>query len=216
MGMACCCGCSVVQSCPTLCDPMDCSTPGLSVPHHLLKFAQGHVHCIGDAILPSHPLMPSSPLPSIFPSIRDFSNESAVCLRGPKYINLSISPSNEYSGLVSLKIDFFELFAVHFPNHSLKASILWCSAFFIVQLPQPYIFTWKTIALTKWTFVGKVMSLFFNTLSRFVIVFLPRSKRLLVSWLQWPSVMILEPKKRKSITTSTFHLPLCCYFDSLL
>ena len=155
-------------------------------------------------------------LPSIFSSIRDFSNESAVCLRGPKYINLSISPSNEYSELVSLKIDFFELFAVHFPNHSLKASILWCSAFFIVQLPQPYIFTWKTIALTKWTFVGRVMSLFFNTLSRFVIVFLPRSKRLLVSWLQWPSVMILEPKKRKSITTSTFHLPLCCYFDSLL
>ena len=109
-----CCCCSVTQSCPTLCDPMECSTPGLPVPHHLLKFAQFHVHCIGDAIQPFHPLMPSSPSPSIFSSIRDFSNESALCIRWPKYgkFSFSISPSNEYSGLISLKINWFDVLAV--------------------------------------------------------------------------------------------------------
>ena len=143
-----CCCCSVAQSCPTLCDSMDCSMPGLPVPHHLLEFAQVHVHCIG-----IHPLL----LPSIFPSIRGFSNESAVCIRWPKYcsFSFSISPSNEYSGLISLETDWFDLLAVQgtfrslLPHHSSKASILWHSAFLMVQLSQPYVTTGKIIALTN-------------------------------------------------------------------
>ena len=148
-----CCCCSVTQSYLTLCDPMDCSTPGLPVPHHLPKFAQVHVHCIGDAIQPSQPLMPSS-LASIFPSIRDLSNESAVHIRWPKYcsFNFSISLCNEYSGLISLKIDWFDLLAVQgtlrslLQHHSSKASVFQCSAFFTVQLSQSYMTTGKTIA----------------------------------------------------------------------
>ena len=167
---------------------MDCSTPGLSVRHHLPKFAQVHVHCIGDAIQPSQPLMPSS-LASIFPSIRDLSNESAVHIRWPKYcsFNFSISLCNEYSGLISLKIDWFDLLAVQgtlrslLQHHSSKASVFQCSAFFTVQLSQSYMTTGKTITLTIWIFVGSVMSLRFNTPSRFVIAFLPRSKHLLIS-----------------------------------
>ena len=116
MGMACCCGCSVVQSCPALCDPTDSSTPGLSVPHHLLKFAQVHGHCISDSILPSHPLMPSSPS-SLNLSQHQGLFQWVSCLpQRTKIRNSSISPSNEYSGLISLKIDFFDLFAVHFPT----------------------------------------------------------------------------------------------------
>ena len=191
---------------------MDCGTPGLLIPHHLPEFAQVHVHCTGDAIQPSHPLMLSPPLPSIFSSIRDFSNESAVCIRWPKYwsFNFNISPSNEYSRLISYKTDWFDLLGVQgtlrslLQHHSLKASILWCSALFTVQLSQPYVTTGKTIALTIWTFVDGVMSLPFNILSRFVIAFLPRSNRLLISWLQSPSTVILEPKKRKSVNASTF------------
>ena len=156
-------------------------------------------------------------LPSVFPSIRDFSNESAVCIIWPKYwsFSFSINLSSEYSGLISLKIDWFSLFAVQgtyrtlLQHHSLKASILWHSAFFTVQLSQPYMTTRKTIALTIQTYVGKVMSLPVNTLSRFVIAFLPRSKHLLISWLQSPSSVILEPKKRKSVTTSTFSPSIC-------
>ena len=131
-------------------------------------------------------------LPSIFTSIRVFSSESALRIRWPKYwsFSLSISPSNEYSGLVSFRIDYFDLLAVQrtlrslLQHHSSKASILRRSAFFMVQLSHPYMTTGKTIALTRWTSVGKVMSLFFNMLSRFVIAFLPRSKHLLISWLQ--------------------------------
>ena len=145
-----------------------------------------------------HPLLL---LPSIFPSIRAFSSELALLIRWPKYRSFSISPSNEYSGLISFRIDWFDLFAVQgtlknlLQHHSSKELILPCSAFFIAQLSHPYLTTGKTIALTIWTFVGKVMSLLFNTLSRFVIVFLLRSKHLFILWLQSPSAVILEPKK---------------------
>ena len=140
-------------------------------------------------------------LPSIFPSIRVFSNESALCMGWPKYwsFSFSISPSNEYPGLISFRMDWLDLLAVQGTLKSLlqhlgsKASILWCSAFLTVQLSHPYMTTGKTIALTRWTFVDKVISLLFNMLSRLIITFLPRSKRLLISWLQSPSAVILEP-----------------------
>ena len=142
-------------------------------------------------------------LPSIFPNIRVFSSESALHIRWPKdwSFSFSISPSNEYSGLIFSRIDWLELFAVQetpkslLQRHSSKASILQCSTFFMVQLSHLYMSTGKTIALTRWTFVGIVMSLFFNMLLRFVMAFLPRSKHLLISWLQSPSTVILEPKK---------------------
>ena len=142
-------------------------------------------------------------LPSIFPSIRIFTNESALCIRCPKYWSFSfnISPSNEHSGLISFRMDWFDLHAIQgtlkslLQHYSSKTSILQHSAFFIVQLSHPYMTTDKTIALTRWTFVGKVMSLLFNMLSRMVITYLPRSKRLLIWWLQSPSAMILEPRK---------------------
>ena len=159
--------------------------------------------------MPSNHLILCRPLlhlPSIFPSIRVFSNESALHIRWPKYwsFSFSISPSNEYSGLISFRIDWFELLAVQGPlkillqHHSSKASILHCSTFFIVQLSHPYMTTWKIIALTRWPSVGKLMALLFNMLSRLVITFLPRSKRLLISWQQSPSAVILEPKEIKS------------------
>ena len=149
-------------------------------------------------------------LPSIFPSIKGFFNESVLRIRWPKYwtFNFSIRPSNEYSGLISFRMDWLDLLAVQgalkslLQCHSSKASILQRSAFFIVQLSQPYMTTGKTIAFTRQTFVSKVMSLFFNMLSRLVIAFLPRSKHLLISWLQSPSAVILEPPKIKSVTAS--------------
>ena len=149
-------------------------------------------------------------LPSIFPSIRVFSNESALCIRWPKYwsFSFSINPSNEHPGLISFRRDWLDLLAVQgtlkslLQHHSSKASILQHSAFFIVQLSQPYMTTGKTTALTRRTFVDKVMSLLFNMLSRLVITFLPRSKHLLISWLQSPSTVILEPPKIKSATVS--------------
>ena len=151
-----CCRCSVAQLCPTLCNPMDCSTPGLPGPHCWLEFAEVHVLCISDAIQPSHPLTPLLLLPSIFPSIRDFSSELSVCIRWPNYwgFSFSISPSSEYSWLISLKTDWFDLLAVQgtfrslLQNHSSKALVLWHSAFFMVQFSQPYMTTGKTIALT--------------------------------------------------------------------
>ena len=159
-----------------------------------------------------HPLLLP---PSVFPSIRVFSNESVLPIRWPKYwsFSFSISPSNEYSGLISFRIDRLPLLAVQgtlksLLHHSSKASILWCSAFFIVQLSHPYMSTGKTIPLTRWTFVGKVMSLLFSMLSRLVITFLPKSKCLLISWLQSPSAVILEPKKRKSLTFHFFPIYL--------
>ena len=161
-----------------------------------------------------HPLLL---LPSIFPSIGVFSNESALCMRWPKYWSFSfnISPSNEHPELISFKMDWLDLLAVQgtlkslLQHHSSKAAILWCSAFFTVQLSHPYMTTGKTITLTRWTFVDKVMSLFFNMLSRLVITFLPRSKHLLISWLQSPSVVILEPRKIKSATVFTVSPPIC-------
>ena len=146
-----------------------------------------------------HPLLL---LPSIFPRIRLFSNESALRIRWPKYwsFSFSISPSSEYSGLISFRMDWLDLLAVQgtlksLQHHSSKASILWCSALFMVQHSHPYMTTGKTIALTRWTFVGKVMSLLFNMLSRLVITFLLRSKYFLISWLQSPSAVILDPRK---------------------
>ena len=173
-----------------------------------------------ESVMPSNHLILCHPLlllPSIFPSIRVFSNESALCIRWPKYwsFSFSISPSHEHSGLISFRMDWLDLLAVQgtlkslFQHHSSKPSILQCSAFFIIQLSHPYMTTGKAIALTRWTFLGKVMSLLFNMLSRFVIVFLPKSKCLLISWLESPSGVILEPKKIKSVTASTFFLSIC-------
>ena len=144
-------------------------------------------------------------LPPIPTSIRVFSNESTLCMRWPKYwsFSFSIIPSKEHPGLISFRMDWLDLLAVPgtlkslLQQHSSKASILWCSAFFTVQLSYPYMTTRKTIALTRRTFVGKVMPLLFNVLSRLVITFLPRSKRLLISWLQSPSAVILDPRKKK-------------------
>ena len=180
---------SVVQSYPTLCDPMNRSTPSLPVHYQLPELTQTHVHRDGDAIQPSHPLSPLLLLPSIFPSIRVFSNESVLRIRWPKYWSFSfnISPSDEYSGLISFRMDWLDLLAVQgslmslLQHHSSKAAILPCLAFFMVQLSHPYMTAGKTIALTRWTFVDKVMSLLFNMLSRLVITFLPRSKHLLIS-----------------------------------
>ena len=200
---------SVTQSCLTLCDPMNCSTPGLPVHHQFPKATQTHLHWVGDAIQPSNPLS-TLLLPSIFPSIRVFSNESALRNRWPKYWKLSfnISSSHQYSGLISFRMDWLDLLAVQgtlkslLQHHSSKASILRLSAFFIVQLSHPYMTSGKTIALTRWTFVNKVMSLLFNMLSRLVVTFIPRSKGPLISWLQLPSAVILEPKK---INCHCFH-----------
>ena len=160
------------------------------------------------SVMPSNHLILCRPLlllPSVFPSIRVFSNESALHIRWPKYwsFSFSISLSNEHSGLISFRMHWLGLLAVQgtlknlVQHHSLKESILWCSAFFIVHLTYPYMTTGKTIALTRWNFVGKVMSLLFNMLSRLVTTFLPRSKRLFISWLQSLSAVILEPPKNK-------------------
>ena len=164
-----------------------------------------------ESVMPSNHLILFRPLlhlPSIFPSIRDFSNESALHIRWPKYwsFNFKISLSNEHPGLISFRMDWLDLLAVQetlksiLQHHSSKVSILCNSAFFMVKLSHPYMITGKTIALTRWTSVGKAMSLNFNMLSRFVIAFLRRSKRLLISWLQSPTAVILEPKKIKSVT----------------
>ena len=151
-----------------------------------------------------------------FPSIRAFSNELALCIRWPKDWSFRISPCSEYSGLISFRSDWFDLLVVKgtvknlIQYHSSKASIFWHSAFFIVQLSHPYMTTGKTIALTRWTFVSKVMSLLFNMMSRLVITFLPRSKCLLISWLQLSSSVILEPPKIKYLTVSTV-IPSICH-----
>ena len=201
---------SVTQSCPTLCDPMNCSTPGLPVHHQLSEFTQTLVHRVSDAIQPSHTLSSPSPPSPIPPSIRVFSNESTLHMRWPKYWNFSfsISPFKEHPGLISFRMDCLDILAVRgalkslLQHHSSKASILRWSAFFIVHLSHPYMTNGKTIALTRRTFVHKVMSLLFKMLSSLVITFLTRSKRLLISWLQSPSAVILEPKKMKSNTVS--------------
>ena len=196
---------SSVQSCRTLCDRMECSTPGLPVHHQLLEFTQTHVHWVSHAIQPSHPLSSPSPPALNLSQHQIFSNESVLCIRWRKYwsFSFSISPSNECLGLISFRMDWLDLLAVQgtlkslLQHHSSKASILRHSAFFIVQLSHPYMATGKTIALTRRTFVGKVMSLLLNMLSRLVIAFLPRSKCLLISWLQSPSAVILKPPQNK-------------------
>ena len=178
--------CSVVQSCLTLCDPMDCSMPGfLSITN---SWSSPKLMLI-ESVMPSNHLILCHPLlllPSVFPSIRVFSNESVLHIRWPKYwsFKFSISPSNEYSGLISFRMDWLDLLAVQgtlkslLQHHSLKASVLQHSAFFMVQLSHWYMTTGKTIALTIWTFVDKVISLLFNMLCRLVIAFLRRSKHL--------------------------------------
>ena len=161
-----------------------------------------------------HPLLLLPPIP---PSIRVFSNESTLCIRWPKYwsFSFSINPSKEHPGLISFRMDWLDLLAVQgtikslLQHHSSKASILWHSDFFIVQLSHPYMTTGKTVALTRWTFVGKVVSLLFNMLSRLVITVLPRSKHLLISWLQSQSAVILEPRKIKPPTVSTISPSIC-------
>ena len=205
---------SVVQSCPTLFDAMNHSTPGLPVPHQLPEFT-----CIESEMPSSHLILcrPLLLLPLIPPSIRVFSSESTLHTRWPAYwsFGLSISPSKEHPGLVSFRMDWLDLLAVQgtlkslLQHHRSKASFLWRSAFFTVQLSHPYMTTGKTIALTRRTFVGKVISLLLNMLSRLVITFLPRSKRLIISWLQSPSAVILEPKNIKSDTVSTVSPSIC-------
>ena len=181
---------------------MNRSTPGLPVHHQLLEFTQTHVHRVNGAIQPSHPL--SSPSPRVF------SNESTLHMRWPKYwsLSFSISPSNDHPGLISFRMDWLDPLVVQralkslFQHHSSKASVLQHSAFCMLQLSHLYVNTGKTTALTRWIFVDKVMSPLFNRPSRFMIAFLPRSKRLLISWLQSPSTVILEPKK---IVSHCFH-----------
>ena len=194
---------------------MDCSMPGFTVHHQLPKLSQIHVHWVGDAVLHHlvfcHPLLLLPPIP---PSIRVFSNESVLYIRWPKYWSFSISPSNEYLGMISFRMDWLDLLAVQrilnkslCQHYSSKPSILTHSAFFILQFSHPYMTTGKIIALTRQIFVGKVMSLLFNMFSRLVIAFLTRSKCLLISWLQSPSEVILEPPKRVS---HCFHcFPIC-------
>ena len=188
---------SVAQSCPTLCDPMDCIMPGFPVHQQLPELTQTHVHRSSWWCHPTISSCCSLLLPpSIFPSIRVFPNESVLCIRWTKYwsFSFSISPSNEHSRLMSFRMDWLDLLAVQgtlkslLQHHSSKALILWLSAFFMVQLSHSYRTPGKSISLTRWTFVSKVMSLLFNTLSRLVNAFLSRSKHLLISWLQSPSV----------------------------
>ena len=173
-----------------------------------------------ESVMPSNHLTLCHPLLlllSIFPSIRAFSNESVPRIRWPEYwsFSFSIRPSNDYLGLISFRMDWLGLLAIQetlkslLRHHSSKASILPLSAFFIVQLSRPYMTTGKTIALTRWTFVGKVMSLLYNMLSRLVIAFLSRNKHLLISWLQLPSAVILEPPKIQSDTVSTISPSIC-------
>ena len=205
------CCCSVTKSYPILCKPMNCSTPGFPVLHYVPEFAQTHVHWVSDAIQSSHPLLSPSSLALSLAQHQGLFQELAPHIKWPKYwsFSFSISPSNEYSGLISFRIDWFDLLAIQgtlknlLQHYSSKASILWHPAFFMVQLSHPYMTTSQTVT-TIWTFVSEVMSPLFNMLSRFVIAILPRSKCLLISWLQSPSALILKPKKIKSDTFSIF------------
>ena len=200
---------------------MDCSITCFPVHHQFPEFTQTHVHRVGDAIQPSHPLL--SPFPpafnlsqhqGLFQYVSSLPNWQKYCS-----FSFSISPSNGYSGLISFRVGWLDLLAVQgtlkslLQHHSSKASILQHSAFFTVQLSSAYMTTGKTKALTRWTFVRKLMSLLFNMLSRLVINFLPRSKRLLMSWLQSPSAVILEPKKIKSISVSIGSPSICPCHD---
>ena len=194
---------SVTQSCLTLCDPMNCSTPGLPVHHQLPEFTQTHVHWVGDAIQPSHPLSsPSPPALNLSQHERLFKWVSSLHQVTKDWsFSFNINPSNEHPGLISFRMDWLDLLAVQgalknlLQHHSSKAWILLCSAFFRVQISHSYMITGKTIALTRWTYVGKVMSLLFNMLSRLVITFFPRSKHLLISWLHHHLHWFWSPEK---------------------
>ena len=209
---------SVTQSCLTLCDPMDpqhtrppCPSPTPGVHPDSCPQSQW---CHPNHLILCRPLLL---LLSIFPSIRDFSNKIVLCIRWPKHwsFNFNISPSDEYSGLISFSIDWLDLLAVQgtlkslLQHRSSEASILQCSVFFIVQLSHPYMTTGKTIALTRQIFVGKVTSLLCNMLLRLVIAFFPRSKRVLISWLQSPSAVIWEPHKINSVTVFIVSPSIC-------
>ena len=183
---------------------MDHSTPGLPVHHQLPEFTQTHAHWVGDAIQPTQPLLSPSPPAFNFSQHQSLFQWISSSDQVAKILEFQLQhQSLQWSGLTSFRTDWLDIPAVQgtlksiHQQHSSKASILWCSAFFIVQLSHPYMTTGKTIALTRWTFVGKVMSLLFNMLSRLVITFLPRNKRLLISWLHSPSAVILESKKIK-------------------
>ena len=191
------------QSYLTLSDPMDCCTPGFPILHHHPEFAQTHVHWVGNAIQPSNPWPPASPFVfnlSYHQGLFQWIGSSCQVAKVLK-LQLQHQYSNEYSGLISFRIDWFDLLAVQgtpkslLQHQSSKASILQCSASFMVQLSYLYMSTGETIALAIWAFVGKVMSLLSNMLSRFAIVFLPRGKRLLISWLQSPSQWLWSPRK---------------------
>ena len=205
------CCCSVVKSCPTLWDPMDCGTPSFPVLHYLPELAQTHVHWVGDDTQSSHPLLPHSP-PALnliqCQGLFQWVESSHERTKNWSF-SFSISPSNEYSGLISFRMDWFDLLDVQgtlknfLQHHNSKVSILQHSAFFLVQISHLYMTTEKAIALTLQTFFSKMMSLLFNMLSSLVIAFLPRSKCILISWLQSPSAVVLELKKIKSVTVST-------------
>ena len=190
--------CSVSKLRLTLCNPIDCSTPGFPILHHLLEFAQIHVHWVGDTIQPSHPLSslsPPAPNRSQHQSLFQWVNSSHEVA---KVLEFHLPKKSQGWSLSKCWLDLLAVqgtLKTLLQHHSSKASILQRSAFFTVQLSHPYMTTGKTIALTRWTFVGKVISLLLNMLSRLVITFLPRSKHLLISWLQSPSAVILEPKK---------------------
>ena len=219
---------SVTKSCLTLFNPMNHSTPSLPVYHQLPEFTQTHVHWVGDAIQPSHPPAISYSVVPFFsclqplPASGSFPMSQLFSWGGQSIFSLSISPSSEDPGLVSFRMDWLDLLTVQGTLKSLlqhlssKASILWLSAFFTVQLSHPYMTTGKTIALTRQTFVGKIMSLLFNMLSRLVITFLPRSKRLSISWLQSPSIVILEPPKNSlTLFPLSPHLFLMKWWDQM-
>ena len=194
---------------------MDCSTPGFPVHHQLPEPAQTHVHQVGDAIQPSHPLLSPSPPAFSLSQHEGLFQWLSSSHQAATSTGVSISPSNEYSGLISFRMDWMDLLAVLgtleslLQHHSWKASILQHSAFFIVKLSYPYMITGKTIALTRQTFVSKVMSLLFNMLSRLVIAFLPRSKRLLILWLQSTPRVTLEPPKINSLTVYIVSPSVC-------
>ena len=209
---------SVAQSCPTLCNPRDCSTPDFPVHHHLPELAQTYVCQVGDAIQPSHPLLSPSPPafnPSqpqgLFPMSQFFASSGQRIGASASVSILAV----KYSGLISFRMDWLDLLAIQGTLKSLlqyqspKAFILRHPTFFMVQLSHPYMTTLKTKALTRRIFVGKVMFWLFNMLFRWVIAFLPRSKHLLISWLQSPSAVILEPKKMKSLTVSIVSPSIC-------
>ena len=211
------CFCSVTKLCPTLCSHMDCrltGSPSFTISRSLLKLMSIELAMLSNRLILCCLLLL---LPSIFPSIRVFSSESARHIRWPKcwWFSFSISLFDVYSKLISFRTEWFDLLVIWgtlkslLRHHSLKASILQRSAFFTVQLSHPYMTTGKTIALTMWTFFGKVISLLSHILSRFVTVFLPRSKCVLIAWQQSLLTVILEPRKRKSVTASTFPPSVC-------